>query len=90
VLAHSFLGLAESFRTFLDEQLPRLRDERLSCNGVNDLLIEISEEFRHILYHVRIQSVLRTCAIQKAGTGRPLVVANDGIVHGVQKRHGSS
>ena len=53
VLAHTLLDLAESFRTFLDEQLPQLRDERLSCDELHDVLIEIGEEFRHILYHVR-------------------------------------
>ncbi len=53
VLAHSLLDLAESFSRFLDEQLPRVRDARLSCDEVHDALIEIGEEFRHILYHVR-------------------------------------
>jgi hypothetical protein len=53
VLAHSLLDLAESFRAFLNEQMPRLRDERLSCDELHDALIEIGEEFRHILYHVR-------------------------------------
>ncbi len=53
VLAHSLLDLAESFRSFLDEQLPRLRDERVSCDELHDTLLEIGEEFRHILYHVR-------------------------------------
>jgi hypothetical protein len=52
-LAHSLLDLAESFRTVLDEQLPRLRDERLSCDETYDVLLEIGEEFRHILYHVQ-------------------------------------
>jgi hypothetical protein len=52
-LAHSLLDLAESFRTFLDDQLPRLRDERVSCDELHDILFEIGEEFRHILYHVR-------------------------------------
>ena len=52
-LAHSLLDLAESFRTFLDEQLPRLREDRLSCDETYDVLLAIGEEFRHILYHVR-------------------------------------
>jgi hypothetical protein len=52
-LAHSFLDLAESFSRFLNEQLPRLKDEGLSDDQINELLIEIGEEFRHILYHLR-------------------------------------
>ncbi len=52
-LAHSLLDLGESFRTFLDEQLPRIRDERLNCDELHEALLEIGEEFRHILYHIR-------------------------------------
>ena len=52
-LAHALLDLGESFRTFLDEQLPRLRDERLNCDDLHGALLEIGEEFRHILYHIR-------------------------------------
>lgn len=52
-LAHNFLDLAESFKTFLNEQLPRLKDGRLSAEEINTLLLDIGEEFRHILYHLR-------------------------------------
>jgi hypothetical protein len=51
-LAYDFLDLAESFRTFLNEQLPKLRDEGLSCGELDDVLAEIGEEFRHILWHI--------------------------------------
>ena len=51
-LAYDFLDLAESFRTFLNDQLPKLRDERLSCVEIDDVLTEIGEEFRHILWHI--------------------------------------
>ena len=68
-LAHSFLDLEESFRVFLEEQLPRLRDERLSCEEIEEVLLEIGEEFRHILYHVetpKFYAYLRTS--QPTGT----------------------
>lgn len=52
-LAHSLLDLAESFRTVLDEQLPKLRDEDIGCEKIQDVLLEIGEEFRHLLYHIR-------------------------------------
>jgi hypothetical protein len=52
-LAHAFLDLEESFRTYLEEQLPRLRQEILSPEDTYNLLLDIGEEFRHILYHLR-------------------------------------
>lgn len=52
-LAHNFLDLAESFRAFLDEQLPKLRDESLGCAELDDVLTDIGEEFRHILWHIQ-------------------------------------
>lgn len=52
-LAHNLLDLAESFRTFLDEQLPRLQVESLDSDQMHALLLDIGEEFRHVLYHIR-------------------------------------
>jgi hypothetical protein len=51
-LAYDFLDLAESFQTFLKEQLPKLRDESLSCAELDDVLTDIGEEFRHTLWHI--------------------------------------
>lgn len=53
VLAHSFGDLEESFRTFLNEQLPRLLNEHATAEELGDVLLEIGEEFRHILYHIQ-------------------------------------
>jgi hypothetical protein len=52
VLAHSFGDLEESFKTFLNEQLPRLMDDQATPSELCDALLEIGEEFRHILYHI--------------------------------------
>jgi hypothetical protein len=52
-LAHSFADLEESFRKFLDEQLPTLAEGPLDSSSINELLLEIGEEFRHILYHIK-------------------------------------
>lgn len=52
-LAHNLLDLEQSFRTYLDQQFPRLKKEELNPDQMNDLLLEIGEEFRHILYHIR-------------------------------------
>ena len=52
-LAHAFGDLEESFRRFLEEQLPRLTNGQLTGPEIHDLLLEIGEEFRHILYHIK-------------------------------------
>jgi hypothetical protein len=51
-LALTFQDLEDSFRTFLDDQLPRLCNGQLSPEETYDLLLDIGEEFRHILYHL--------------------------------------
>lgn len=52
-IAHCFSDLEESFRVFLEEQLPRLVEGQLKPSEIYDLLLDIGEEFRHILYHVK-------------------------------------
>jgi hypothetical protein len=52
-LAHAFADLEESFRAFLDDQLPRLAQGNLPPSEMCDLLLDIGEEFRHILYHIQ-------------------------------------
>jgi hypothetical protein len=44
--------LEESLRLFLDEQLPKLSDPSVQGEQLEDLLLEIREEFRHVLYHL--------------------------------------
>ena len=51
-LAHAFSDIEESLRKFLDQQLPKLADSSLQGEQLEDLLLDISEEFRHILYHL--------------------------------------
>lgn len=51
-LSHGFLDLAQSFRVFLDYQLPKLQNEHLEPDQIQNLLLDIGEEFRHILYHI--------------------------------------
>lgn len=52
-IAHGFSDLEESFREILDVQFPKLVNEPLSQSEINDLLLDIGEELRHILYHIR-------------------------------------
>jgi hypothetical protein len=51
-LVHAFWDLEESFRRFLDEQLPKLADPSVEGKQLQDLLLDIEQEFRHILYHL--------------------------------------
>lgn len=52
-LAHTFLDLRESFENCLSVHFPKLLQENLSEEQIQDLLGDIGEEFRHILYHIR-------------------------------------
>jgi hypothetical protein len=51
-LVHALSDLEESFRKFLDEQLPKLVDPSVQGEQLEELLTDISGEFRHILYHL--------------------------------------
>jgi hypothetical protein len=52
-LAHNLIDLEESCRAFVEKLLPRLKSENLSPEQINDLLLEMGEEFRHMLYHIQ-------------------------------------
>jgi hypothetical protein len=52
-LAHAFSDLEDSFRKVVDRLLPKLVADGLSEADARDILHEIGEEFRHILYHIR-------------------------------------
>lgn len=51
-LAHSLGDLEDSFRTFLDRQLPRLAEGTLGPVETYELLLDIGEELRHVIYHI--------------------------------------
>jgi hypothetical protein len=52
-LAHSLTDLEQSFREILDMLLPKLLDESLTPDQLNDVLHDIGEELRHVLYHIK-------------------------------------
>jgi len=51
-IAYAFSDLEESFYTFLENHLPKLAKGKLTPTEIYDLLLEVGEEFRHILYHI--------------------------------------
>ena len=51
-IAHALDGWENSFSEVLDVLLPKLTGSSLSSDELNDVLLDIGEEFRHILYHL--------------------------------------
>ncbi len=51
-LADSFAELEKLMREFLASDLPRLAEGGLPSNEVSDVLLDIGEVFRRILYHM--------------------------------------
>jgi len=51
-LAHSILDIEESCKTLLNNLFPKLEPTTLSQDEINELLFDIGEEMRHILYHI--------------------------------------
>ena len=52
-IAYNFSELEGSFRKFVELHLPKLNSDDLSQDEIYEVLLDIGEEFRHILYHLR-------------------------------------
>ena len=52
-LADGFSDLEEAFRAFLDQHLPKLVDPQVKGEALVDVLQDIGEEFRTILWHIQ-------------------------------------
>lgn len=65
-LAHDFSDLEKSFTTILDELMPKLLDGDLSAAELDDVLLDIGEEFRHIIYHISNSKYFSYLAPQEA------------------------
>ncbi len=52
-LAHSLSDLEQSFRVFLDVHLSRLVASDTTPSEVLAVLLDIGEELRHIMYHIK-------------------------------------
>jgi hypothetical protein len=52
-LAHAFADLEESFRKLLENYFPKLLAPEIECGLIHDVLLDIGEELRHILYHIK-------------------------------------
>lgn len=52
-LAHAINDLDDSFLTLSQTLFPRLKSEGLDSKAVQDILWDIREELRHVVYHIR-------------------------------------
>jgi len=52
-LADGFSDLEEAFRAFLDQHLPKVVDPQVKGEALVDVLQDIGEEFRTILWHIQ-------------------------------------
>jgi len=52
-LAHAFSDIEESILSLTEKQLPMLIQSQLEASEVKELLLQIGEELRHILYHIK-------------------------------------
>jgi hypothetical protein len=52
-LANAILDIAESSSLIVNELVPKLTANDISESQIEDILHEIGEEFRHILYHIK-------------------------------------
>ena len=52
-VANALSDLEDSFREVLNNLLPKLLDQTKSAEELDDLLLDIGEELRHILYHIK-------------------------------------
>lgn len=51
-LAHTLSDLEESFETALHKLMPKLVRPGITNEELDDVLLDIGEELRHILYHI--------------------------------------
>jgi len=51
-LAHDILDLDEAFKELTSGLFRRLESAELSSDEINDVLLEIGEQLRHIRYHI--------------------------------------
>ena len=52
-LTHALTDLESSFRLILHTLLPKILDVSLDENDLNDALLDLGEELRHVLYHIK-------------------------------------
>lgn len=52
-LAHAIIDMSESFKVISDTLAPKLSASNVTEEEVEDILFDIGEELRHIVYHIK-------------------------------------
>lgn len=52
-IAHAFRDIEESFHKIFDVEIPILMDNSKDPNELYQTLLDIGEELRHIIYHIK-------------------------------------
>ena len=52
-LAHALIDMEESMHKIIEEHLPKLYNSNINSEQIDDIILDIGEELRHILYHIR-------------------------------------
>ena len=52
-IAHALRDIKESCSKIFDQLVPQLQSENVTGQEITEVLLEIGEEFRHIIYHIR-------------------------------------
>ncbi len=52
-LAHCFLDIEESCKVMITELFPKLLSDNMNEDDIDEIIYDIGEEFRHVLYHIK-------------------------------------
>ena len=68
-IAYALAELERSFREVVNNQLPRLLDQTIGADQLYEALLDLGEEFRHILYHLK-DAAFYSYILEDATTGK--------------------
>jgi len=52
-LAHGLIDMESSMRKIIEEHIPKLYNSNIDSEQIDDIILDIGEELRHILYHIK-------------------------------------
>jgi hypothetical protein len=52
-IAHALLDIEKSANVLSNNFIPKLLDNEITENELNEILIDIGDVFRHIIYHIK-------------------------------------
>jgi hypothetical protein len=56
-LANALIDIEQSLKKIIDEDIPKLYLNDLNEEDVDDLILDIGEELKHLLYHIKDSKV---------------------------------